>query len=90
MIRQEAELVAEVGEPLLEVLARFVRHLRESTAIDQRSGVSARFAVAAAETVRRGGAAPVRDHRRGAGGRAAGRPGGGAGRAARQARVRAR
>jgi len=51
LVGQEAELVAEVGEPLLEVLARFVRHLRESSAVDQRSGVSARFAVAAAETV---------------------------------------
>ncbi|MCM6774157.1 ATP-binding protein [Nocardia sp. CDC159] len=51
LVRQEAELVAEVGDPLIEVLARFVRQLRESPAIDQRSGVSARFAVAAAETV---------------------------------------
>ena len=51
VVRQEAELVAEVGEPMLEILARFVRRLRESSAIDQRSGVSARFAVAAAETV---------------------------------------
>src|SRR6266545_4995647 len=51
VVRQEAKLVAEVGEPLLEILARFVRRLRESAAIDQRSGVSARFAVAAAETV---------------------------------------
>ncbi|SDW53472.1 magnesium chelatase subunit I [Amycolatopsis xylanica] len=51
VVRQEAHLVAEVGEPLIEVLARFVRNLRESTVIDQRSGVSARFAVAAAETV---------------------------------------
>ncbi|WP_435121458.1 ATP-binding protein [Amycolatopsis thermoflava] len=51
VVRQEANLVAEVGEPLLEVLARFVRNLRESTVVDQRSGVSARFAVAAAETV---------------------------------------
>jgi magnesium chelatase subunit I len=51
VVRQEAQLLAEVGEPLLEVLARFVRNLRESSAIDQRSGVSARFAVAAAETV---------------------------------------
>jgi magnesium chelatase subunit I len=51
VIRQEAMLLAEVGDPLLEVLARFVRNLRDSTAIDQRSGVSARFAVAAAETV---------------------------------------
>jgi magnesium chelatase subunit I len=51
VIRQEAELLAEVDDPLLEVLARFVRNLRESSAVDQRSGVSARFAVAAAETV---------------------------------------
>jgi magnesium chelatase subunit I len=51
VIRQEADLVAEVGDELLEVLARFVRNLRESNAIDQRSGVSARFAVAAAETI---------------------------------------
>jgi magnesium chelatase subunit I len=51
VVRQEAHLVAEVGEPLLEVLARFVRNLRESNVVDQRSGVSARFAVAAAETV---------------------------------------
>ncbi|MGH3493275.1 MAG: sigma 54-interacting transcriptional regulator [Sciscionella sp.] len=51
VVRQEAELVAEVPDPLVEVLARFVRYLRESSAIDQRSGVSARFAVAAAETV---------------------------------------
>ncbi|CCH30432.1 ATP-binding protein [Actinosynnema sp. NPDC047251] len=51
LVRQESELVAEVGDHLLEAVARFVRHLRESPAIDQRSGVSARFAVAAAETV---------------------------------------
>ena len=54
LIAQEADLAtigAEVGEPLLEVLARFSRHLRASAAIDQRSGVSARFAVAGAETV---------------------------------------
>ena len=51
LIRQEAGLVAEVGDHLVESLARFVRHLRESASIDQRSGVSARFAVAAAETV---------------------------------------
>ena len=36
---------------LREVVARFTRSLRESSAIDQGSGVSARFAVAAAETV---------------------------------------
>jgi magnesium chelatase subunit I len=51
VVRQEADLVAEVGDPLLEVLARFVRNLRGANVIDQRSGVSARFAVAAAETV---------------------------------------
>ncbi|GAA3886442.1 ATP-binding protein [Saccharothrix violaceirubra] len=51
LVRQEADLVAEVGDHLLEAIARFVRHLRESSAVDQRSGVSARFAVAAAETV---------------------------------------
>ncbi|MBA8928406.1 magnesium chelatase subunit I [Kutzneria viridogrisea] len=51
LVEQEAQLVAEVGEHLLEVVARFVRYLRESNSIDQRSGVSARFAVAAAETV---------------------------------------
>jgi magnesium chelatase subunit I len=51
LLRQEAELVAEVGDHLLEVLARFVRSLRESSSIDQRSGVSARFTIAAAEAV---------------------------------------
>jgi magnesium chelatase subunit I len=54
LVAQEANLDsigARVGEPLLEVLARFARHLRTSAAIDQRSGVSARFAVAGAETV---------------------------------------
>jgi len=51
VIRQEAHLVADVPEPLLEVLARFTRNLRESSAVDQRSGVSARFAIAGAETI---------------------------------------
>jgi len=51
LIRQEAVLVAPVPEHLLEVLARFTRHVRDSPQVDQRSGVSARFAVAAAETV---------------------------------------
>jgi magnesium chelatase subunit I len=51
LIRQEATLVAEVGDHLLEVVARLVRSLRESSSIDQRSGVSARFAIAAAEGV---------------------------------------
>jgi magnesium chelatase subunit I len=51
LIAQEAELVADVPRHLVEVLARFSRQLRESTAIDQRSGVSARFAIAGAEIV---------------------------------------
>ncbi|GIJ27029.1 magnesium chelatase [Micromonospora qiuiae] len=51
LIRQEADLVAEVPEHVLEVLARFARAVRDSPSVDQRSGVSARFAIAAAETV---------------------------------------
>jgi magnesium chelatase subunit I len=51
LIAQEAELVADVPEHLLEVVARFTRALRESSAVDQRSGVSARFAIAGAEGV---------------------------------------
>ncbi len=60
LLTQEAQLVAEVPGHVLEVLARFTREVRESPSVDQRSGVSARFAIAAAETVagsalRRGG-----------------------------------
>ncbi|MBM0274702.1 sigma 54-interacting transcriptional regulator [Micromonospora tarensis] len=51
LIRQEADLVAEVPAHVLEVLARFARAVRESPSVDPRSGVSARFAIAAAETV---------------------------------------
>ena len=51
VIRQEAGLVAEIPDALLEILARYTRALRESPAINQRSGVSARFAIAGAETV---------------------------------------
>jgi magnesium chelatase subunit I len=59
LIRQEAVLQWDegaLGRPLvpghvLEVIARFTRAVRESPQIDARSGVSARFAIAAAETV---------------------------------------
>ncbi|MFG3552997.1 magnesium chelatase [Micromonospora sp. NPDC047557] len=51
LIRQESDLVATVPEHVLEVLARFARAVRESPSVDPRSGVSARFAIAAAETV---------------------------------------
>ncbi|MFF5260733.1 magnesium chelatase [Actinomadura viridis] len=60
LIRQEAELAdlggrpAEVPDHLIEVIARFTRLVRESTAVDGRSGVSARFALAGAETVAAG------------------------------------
>jgi len=36
---------------LLEVVARFARNVRDAPQVDQRSGVSARFAIAAVETV---------------------------------------
>jgi magnesium chelatase subunit I len=51
LVRQEAQLVAPVPDHLLEVVARFTRAVRESPAVDSRSGVSARFAIAAAETL---------------------------------------
>ncbi|MCG5216839.1 sigma 54-interacting transcriptional regulator [Streptosporangium soli] len=55
LIKQEAALGwdglgADLPEHLVEVIARFTRLVRESTAVDARSGVSARFAIAAAET----------------------------------------
>ncbi len=51
LVRQEARLVAEVPDHLIETLARFTRAVREAPAVDARSGVSARFGIAAAETV---------------------------------------
>ena len=56
LVAQEAQLTwpgtsVVVPEHLLEVVARWTRLVRESPQVDQRSGVSARFAVAAAETV---------------------------------------
>jgi magnesium chelatase subunit I len=62
LIRQEAQLAwgdadgsAETGaalpEHLIQVIARFTRLVRASPAVDSRSGVSARFAIAAAEAV---------------------------------------
>ncbi|MGC5615006.1 sigma 54-interacting transcriptional regulator [Georgenia sp. Z1491] len=51
IITQEAHLGADVPPAVLEILARFARNLRDSAAVDQSSGVSARFAIAGAETV---------------------------------------
>jgi len=58
LVRQEAVLAwpaSTLGEPVvpdhvLEIIARFTRAVREAPQIDARSGVSARFAIAAAET----------------------------------------
>lgn len=61
LIRQEAfakwgdadgtGLSAALPGHLIEVIARFARLVRDSPAVDTRSGVSARFAIAAAETL---------------------------------------
>jgi magnesium chelatase subunit I len=51
LIAQEADLVAIVPMHMLEIVARFTRLVRESGAVDQRSGVSARFAIAATEAL---------------------------------------
>lgn len=51
VIEQEADTVASVPAYLTDVIARFTRALRESSSVDQRSGVSARFSIAAQETV---------------------------------------
>ncbi len=51
LIRQEAATVATVPVHVVEVVARFAAGLRESAAVDQRSGISARFAIAATEAV---------------------------------------
>jgi magnesium chelatase subunit I len=55
LVTQEAAVgrdgVARVPSHLVEVLARWTRGVRDSPSVDARSGVSARFAVAATETV---------------------------------------
>ena len=58
LIRQEAQVSwggtvpgAVLPEHLIQVIARFTRLVRASPAVDSRSGVSARFAIAAAEAV---------------------------------------
>jgi magnesium chelatase subunit I len=58
LIRQESRVAWDGQEPgavlpehLTQVIARFTRLVRGSPAVDSRSGVSARFAIAAAEAV---------------------------------------
>jgi magnesium chelatase subunit I len=60
LVRQEAQLIWDPDSPhaapavpdhLIDVVARFTRAVRDAPAVDQRSGVSARFAIAAVETL---------------------------------------
>jgi magnesium chelatase subunit I len=61
LIRQEARVIWDaeathhaapvVPDHLVEVIARYTRAVREAPAVDRRSGVSARFAIAAVETI---------------------------------------
>jgi magnesium chelatase subunit I len=51
LLDQEAMLAAAVPTHLRELIVRFTRLVRESPSVDARSGVSARFAIAGAETV---------------------------------------
>ena len=90
VIAQEAHLTAEVPEVILEILARYTRALRSSPAINQRSGVSARFAIAGAETIAASALHRATARGEAAGRGPAGRPRSGRGRAGRQARIRVR
>jgi len=49
LLEQEAHIQAVIPRHMLDVVARFTRSVRESQAIDQRSGVSARFSIACVE-----------------------------------------
>ena len=49
LLEQEAIIKAVIPRHLLDIVARFTRAVRESPAIDQRSGVSARFSIACVE-----------------------------------------
>ncbi|MDP1876716.1 MAG: magnesium chelatase, partial [Actinomycetota bacterium] len=51
LIMQEARIEAVVPRHLLDVVARFTREVRHSPSVDQRSGVSARFAIACVEAL---------------------------------------
>ena len=49
LLKQEALTQAVIPHHILDIVARFTRGVRESTAVDQRSGVSARFSIACVE-----------------------------------------
>lgn len=49
LLRQEAVIQAVVPHHIFDVVARFTSGVRESSSVDQRSGVSARFSIACVE-----------------------------------------
>jgi magnesium chelatase subunit I len=49
LLKQEAKISAVIPHHLLDIVARYTRAVRHSEAIDQRSGVSARFSIACIE-----------------------------------------
>ena len=49
LLEQEANIAAVIPRHMLDIVARFTRAVRASPAIDQRSGVSARFSIACVE-----------------------------------------
>jgi magnesium chelatase subunit I len=49
LIKQEAAIQAVIPQHMLDVVARFTSLVRESSYVDQRSGVSARFSIACVE-----------------------------------------
>lgn len=51
LIRQEANVQAVIPDHMYDVVARFTTEVRTSSSIDQRSGVSARFAIACTEAL---------------------------------------
>lgn len=49
LLKQEAKIKAVIPHHILDVVARFTSAVRQSDAVDQRSGVSARFSIACVE-----------------------------------------
>ena len=91
VIRQEAHLVADVPDHLVEILARFTRSLRESSVGRPALRASrARFAIAGAETIAAAALHRATVAGRGRGGRPGRRPRDRGRRARRQDRVRDR
>jgi len=51
LIRQEAQIQAVIPDHMLDIVARFTNEVRGSSSVDQRSGISARFAIACTEAL---------------------------------------